>query len=574
MARYYPSRNDIDKPDKLERVVRDIYDRLYKGRPASTVVTPDTGGGGGTVGPAGPQGPPGPAGSTGATGPEGPEGPIGPEGPMGPEGPAGAPAPTAPSYYGHMYNDNYDTVVVITTVDTPVEIGSGFSEGLNNGFTFGGDHYLKCVQAGQYMMVYSISGLTASVANKTFEAGIMINGILQVGSTSHAEVSPGGSNRPEVMSGTLIATLAVDDEVSLCVANHDDGTDLVVVHSNLIVCSLNGPVGPEGPTGPAGATGATGPAGATGATGPAGATGPQGIQGIQGIQGDPGEGVATGGTTGQVLTKVSATDYDTAWADATGSSLPAGGTTGQVLAKASDADDDVAWVTVSSGGGIVPVSQAKTANGINSAILVDAQGNYWTAPTGITITTQSFYPKDCITFDNINGAGLSTSNSTGLILNSTYTWTVEMWFYMLSTGGAKGASAGYGNPLISQCRNSGAGEQGLVITDAGEASINLNWGTSGYTVTTSGLGLAINTLYHIALVKQVDTTYEVFVDGIKVIDSAITRGWQFDTQLLYIGKQLVASYPAYMNSFHGHIADYRITHQALYTSNFTPAVFS
>lgn len=352
MARYYPSRNDIDKPDKLERVVRDIYDRLYKGRPVSTVVTPDTGGGGGTVGPAGPQGPPGPAGSTGATGPEGPAGPIGPEGPMGPEGPAGAPAPTAPSYYGHMYNDNYDTVVVITTPDTPVEVSSGFSEGLNNGFTFGGAHYLKCVQAGQYMMVYSISGLTASVANKTFEAGIMINGVLQVGSTSHAEVSPGGSNRPEVMSGVLIATLAVDDEVSLCVANHDDGTDLVVVHSNLIVCSLNGPVGPEGPMGPAGATGAAGPAGATGPAGPQGiqgATGPQGIQGIQGIQGDPGEGVATGGTTGQVLTKTSATDYDTEWADATGSSLPAGGTTGQVLAKASDADDDVEWVDQSGG---------------------------------------------------------------------------------------------------------------------------------------------------------------------------------------------------------------------------------
>jgi len=47
-----------------------------------------------------------------------------------------------------------------------------------------------------------------------------------------------------------------------------------------------GPAGPPGPTGPAGATGATG------------ATGP---------------GVATGGTTGQVLTKNTATNYDTGW---------------------------------------------------------------------------------------------------------------------------------------------------------------------------------------------------------------------------------------------------------------------
>ena len=202
MARYYPSRNDIDKPDKLERVVRDIYDRLYRGRPASTVVTPATGGG--TVGPPGPPGPRGPAGSTGA---KGDTGATGPQGEKGDTGDGGA------------------TIVWV------------------------GDQ-------------------------------ISANGVL----------GP----------------------------------------------SLTGPTGPEGPTGPAGATGATGP---------------QGIQGIQGIQGDPGEGVPAAGTMGQVLTKTSDTDYDTEWADATGSSLPAGGTTGQVLAKASDADDDVAWVDQSGGGG-------------------------------------------------------------------------------------------------------------------------------------------------------------------------------------------------------------------------------
>jgi hypothetical protein len=29
MARYYPTRNDLDTPDKLERTVKDIYDRIY-----------------------------------------------------------------------------------------------------------------------------------------------------------------------------------------------------------------------------------------------------------------------------------------------------------------------------------------------------------------------------------------------------------------------------------------------------------------------------------------------------------------------------------------------------------------
>lgn len=61
-----------------------------------------------------------------------------------------------------------------------------------------------------------------------------------------------------------------------------------------------------------GTLGAQGQAGADGATG---ATGSQGPQGDQGIQGDPGEGVPTGGTTGQVLAKASGTDYDAEWID-------------------------------------------------------------------------------------------------------------------------------------------------------------------------------------------------------------------------------------------------------------------
>lgn len=98
-----------------------------------------------------------------------------------------------------------------------------------------------------------------------------------------------------------------------------------------------GQTGATGPAGSTGATGATGPAGATGAQGPqgiqgeTGLTGPQGEQGIQGIQGiqgatgatgatgpqgdtgPAGPGIAIGGTTGQYLTKVDGTNYNTQW---------------------------------------------------------------------------------------------------------------------------------------------------------------------------------------------------------------------------------------------------------------------
>ena len=76
-----------------------------------------------------------------------------------------------------------------------------------------------------------------------------------------------------------------------------------------------GPQGPQGPQGERGDTGATGPQGPKGDTGATGATGPQGETGPAGA---PGMGVPSGGTTGQVLSKASGTDYDTEWTTPSG----------------------------------------------------------------------------------------------------------------------------------------------------------------------------------------------------------------------------------------------------------------
>ena len=75
--------------------------------------------------------------------------------------------------------------------------------------------------------------------------------------------------------------------------------------------TVPGPAGPAGPQGvPGAASTVPGPAGPTGSTG---ATGSQGPAGSTGPTGATGPGVAPGGTTGQVLTKTSATDYATNW---------------------------------------------------------------------------------------------------------------------------------------------------------------------------------------------------------------------------------------------------------------------
>lgn len=54
--------------------------------------------------------------------------------------------------------------------------------------------------------------------------------------------------------------------------------------------------------------------------------------------------VPVGGTSGQVLTKKSGTNYDAEW-KTPGSSLPSGGTSGQVLTKNSSTDGDASWKT-------------------------------------------------------------------------------------------------------------------------------------------------------------------------------------------------------------------------------------
>lgn len=116
-------------------------------------------------------------------------------------------------------------------------------------------------------------------------------------------------------------------------------------------------------------------------------------QGEKGDKGDPGVGVPTGGTTGQVLKKASNTNYDTEWADESGAVLsvdgktgnvtvlPTGGTSGQVLSKASGTDYDVEWADAS-GGDVQTVNNVQPdANG-NVQI---AASNIGTNSNGITV---------------------------------------------------------------------------------------------------------------------------------------------------------------------------------------------
>lgn len=99
---------------------------------------------------------------------------------------------------------------------------------------------MQVSKAGRYLINWSISAQTASVANKEVEGGVMVNGTIQTKGRAHAEVSPGGSNRPETIAGTLILDLAANDQISLGVENHTDTTDIVIHHANLTLIQIGG----------------------------------------------------------------------------------------------------------------------------------------------------------------------------------------------------------------------------------------------------------------------------------------------------------------------------------------------
>lgn len=123
-----------------------------------------------------------------------------------------------------------------------------------------------------------------------------------------------------------------------------------------------GVTGPTGPTGTTGATGATGPTGATGTTG-AGATGPTGATGATGTTGVTGP-TGTTGATGATGAGATGPTGPTGATGTTGAaSMITGGTTGQVPAKQSATNFDVAWVNTATLSNADPVKAGVATGG-------------------------------------------------------------------------------------------------------------------------------------------------------------------------------------------------------------------
>ncbi len=140
-------------------------------------------------------------------------------------------------YYGSMYANNINQSIVISSINTFVEISAGISGGLCNGFTFQNAKELKCLNSGIYLINWSVS-LESPAALEESEGAIMINGNAQTIGTSHAEISIGGINRPETISGSGIFSLSVNDLISLAILNHSSTNDFIVQHVSLTILQI------------------------------------------------------------------------------------------------------------------------------------------------------------------------------------------------------------------------------------------------------------------------------------------------------------------------------------------------
>ena len=127
-----------------------------------------------------------------------------------------------------------------------------------------------------------------------------------------------------------------------------------------------GATGAQGPKGDTGATGATGPQGPKGDTGETGAQGPQGIQGETGPQGPKGDTGETGPQGPKGDTGDTGATGPQGPAGQNGVGVPTGGTAGQVLQKLSGTDFDTGWVTPS--GGSEPLKKARFNASSNSYV--------------------------------------------------------------------------------------------------------------------------------------------------------------------------------------------------------------
>lgn len=233
------------------------------------------------------------------------------------------------------------------------------------------------------------------------------------------------------------------------------GSNLQIIYSDGTSTTLGPITGEQGPPGPAGPTGPVGP------PGPAG------------------QGVAAGGTTGQVLTKLNNTDYATTWTTIS---------VGTVTAVTGTAP-------VVSSGGTTPNISMHVADYLNNGYLSASDWNYFNSKAPATSGTSILYGNGTGGFSNVTvGTGLSFTGGTLSATNAGTVTSVTATSPVASTGGSTP------NISISQANTSTSGY--LSSTDwntfnskapaTSGTSILYGNGSGGFSNVTVGSGISFS----------------------------------------------------------------------------------
>lgn len=227
-------------------------------------------------------------------------------------------------------------------------------------------------------------GVAVTAINNNSDAisAAVENTLSRDGTTPNTMSADLDMNSNDVLNVGTIGAVLVDAETVEAGDLQADTAEVTtaVIETLTVNGSLTlGPSSPgaiQGPTGPPGSVGATGPAGSQG---PAGATGSAGSSGTNGTNGTNGQGVPTGGTTGQVLSKINNTDYNTQW-----STIGSGSVTSVSVASSNG------FAGTSSGGATPTLTLSTSVTGIlkgnGTAIVGATVGSDYSVGTG-SLTT-------------------------------------------------------------------------------------------------------------------------------------------------------------------------------------------
>jgi surface protein len=303
----------------------------------------------GDIGPQGAQGAQGPQGVQGPQGSQGPQGDIGPQGTQGPQGAAatiavGTTSTLAPGSSATVANSGTSSAAVfdfgipegvqgppgldgtgapifgqvakmdagtITIATQGVYQSTGLTavlDGENAGISLGtSDLFAIKNTSGATRRLKIAASYDASMAgaSKVLGLALAINGVVDLDTECRATTGLQGAIAK--LATAWIIDLADGDEVALFVANHSSTVDIDFERGRIVATSVAG-------------------------------FGPQGVQGPQGPQGD----------TGIEIDSVPPSNTNILWADTSEPGdevIPPGGGTGDVLAKVSGSDYDSGWVT-------------------------------------------------------------------------------------------------------------------------------------------------------------------------------------------------------------------------------------